>query len=406
MKRPSSRTLMTSFKALGLASVVSIALAAGPSEAAQYNDPNFDAGALVTDPAYPAGAGPVIAIDEGHYNFHTMNGNFKAFTDLAVADGYTVQPITEFTAASLSNVDILVIANAVHPSNYNDPALFYTPATTKWKLPVASAFTQEEIEVLNDWVAGGGSLMLVADHFPWPRAMADLAKQFGFLLQNGYAFRSDFYELSLLTLLSTGKLNPSANVIDFHRQQGAGFTVPAGDGVLEQHPITFGRNAGEVVDRASTFTGQAFHAMVNVDVRPLMVMGKDAFQLYPSYADEFFYEAMATNFSVISTGYSNVHDLPVDGAMQAATVKHQDGRVAMFGEAAMFTAQINDSPAYEEPFYMGMNNPRAELNAQLALNTMHWLSGILKDNKGGICMGKNAPPPCAKVCKGSNGGGQ
>jgi hypothetical protein len=48
------------------------------------------------------------------------------------------------------------------------------------------------------------------------------------------------------------------------------------------------------------------------------------------------------------------------------------GRAAFFGEAAMFSAQLSDG----QP--MGMNAPMAEQNFQLALNVMHWLSGILK----------------------------
>jgi hypothetical protein len=45
------------------------------------------------------------------------------------------------------------------------------------------------------------------------------------------------------------------------------------------------------------------------------------------------------------------------------------GRVAVFGEAAMFSAQL-DGP--RQP--MGMNAPGAEQNHQLLLNVMHWLS--------------------------------
>jgi hypothetical protein len=49
------------------------------------------------------------------------------------------------------------------------------------------------------------------------------------------------------------------------------------------------------------------------------------------------------------------------------------GRVAFFGEAAMFSAQV----AGREKRPMGMNAPLAEQNAQFALNTLHWLSGLL-----------------------------
>ena len=45
------------------------------------------------------------------------------------------------------------------------------------------------------------------------------------------------------------------------------------------------------------------------------------------------------------------------------------GRVAVFGEAAMFSAQLAGP---KQP--MGMNAPQAEQNHQLLLNVMHWLS--------------------------------
>lgn len=52
---------------------------------------------------------------------------------------------------------------------------------------------------------------------------------------------------------------------------------------------------------------------------------------------------------------------------------HGRGRVAVFGEAAMFTAQVTGPE--RQP--MGMNAPGAEQNAQLLLNVLHWLSGLM-----------------------------
>jgi hypothetical protein len=47
--------------------------------------------------------------------------------------------------------------------------------------------------------------------------------------------------------------------------------------------------------------------------------------------------------------------------------------VAVFGEAAMFSAQV--SGPQRRP--MGMNAPRAGQNPQFLLNVMHWLAGLL-----------------------------
>ncbi len=46
-----------------------------------YNPPIYS-------PAYEAGKGPIIFIDEGHHNFHTKDGRYRAFSDLLERDGY------------------------------------------------------------------------------------------------------------------------------------------------------------------------------------------------------------------------------------------------------------------------------------------------------------------------------
>jgi hypothetical protein len=56
------------------------------------------------------------------------------------------------------------------------------------------------------------------------------------------------------------------------------------------------------------------------------------------------------------------------GRAQAIAMPFGKGRVVVFGEAAMLTAQnVN----------FGMNYPGLD-NRQLVLNVMHWLTGLLK----------------------------
>lgn len=66
--------------------------------------------------------------------------------------------------------------------------------------------------------------------------------------------------------------------------------------------------------------------------------------------------------------------VPVGGWLQGAVMRVRSGRVAIFGEAAMFSAQV--AGAQGRP--MGMNAPGAEGNFQFVLNVLHWLSGILE----------------------------
>ena len=65
----------------------------------------------------------------------------------------------------------------------------------------------------------------------------------------------------------------------------------------------------------------------------------------------------------------------VSGWSQGGVGKHGEGRVAFFGEAAMFTAQVFAQGSVRA----GMNAPEARDNLQLLLNVMRWLAGILPD---------------------------
>lgn len=59
-------------------------------------------------------------------------------------------------------------------------------------------------------------------------------------------------------------------------------------------------------------------------------------------------------------------------AVQGAVMLYGKGKLAIFGEAAMFSAQL----AGPAKVAMGMNAPIAKQNSQFLLNVMHWLSGI------------------------------
>ena len=60
----------------------------------------------------------------------------------------------------------------------------------EWTLPTARAFTSEEIKVIVNWVRAGGSLLLIADHMPFPGGTEDLADEFGIIFLNGFAMKS------------------------------------------------------------------------------------------------------------------------------------------------------------------------------------------------------------------------
>src|ERR1043165_5315593 len=143
-----------------------------PAFAQQSPDLQFNTS--VDNPAYKR-EGPRVLFDEAHHNFHTSDGRYKPFVDLLSNDGYRVvrnrQP---FVKARLSGFKILVIANALGAEEDDDEGAD------------KSAFTDEEIEVVADWVKDGGDLLLIADHAPFGGAASALAQRFGVDMSKGY----------------------------------------------------------------------------------------------------------------------------------------------------------------------------------------------------------------------------
>jgi len=291
----------------------------------------------VERPEYPTAMGPLVLIDEAHHNMHTAAGRYRHFAELVRMDGYDVRASTEsFTADLLAPAKILVISNALHERNKQRTA----PGTTDWSLPTPSAFRPDEIEAVVTWVKSGGSLLLIADHMPFPGAAEALAGAFGVRMLNGFAY--------------DGSRESDGDT----RSAVRGSTLfSRSDGTLAPHPITDGRSQAEWVDHVATFTGQAFNA--EGDVEPLLVFGSEQLSIQTTKAWEFSEDA---------------ERLPVAGWYQGLVLRVAEGRVAVFGEAAMFTAQL--SSGEQEP--MGMNAPVADQNPRFILNLMHWLAGSLE----------------------------
>ena len=263
--------------------------------------------------AYKEGTGPLVLLDEAHQNFHTIGGRYMAFAKLVRRDGYRITGNTQrFSAASLKDARILVIANALNERNANG----------NWRLPTPSAFDSSEIAAVRDWVRGGGSLLLISDHMPFPGAMGPLAEEFGVHMMNGFAMQND----------------TMANGIFMHTRKS---------GALASNAITKG------VDSVKVFTGQGFRIDSGV---PLLTIRTDVVMLMPPVAWQFSDSTPRTS---------------ARGLLQGAAIRFGRGRVAVFAEAAMFSAQVTG--AARSP--MGMNDPAAAQNPRFLLNVLHWLSG-------------------------------
>lgn len=304
-----------------------IVTSCSPSQS-QRADANFDA--RVAHPAYTS-PGPRVVIDEAHRNFHTASGRYRPFAQLIGNDGYRVQPGREtFTPQNLRLGDVLVISNAQGPNNL------------EWE----SAFAPQEVRAVQDWVSGGGSLLLIADHFPMGGAAEKLSQAFDVEMTKG------------VTEDTLNCVPGEETSIVYSRQNG----------LLLSHPITDGRSAEESIARVVTFTGQSVGVPAGAvpflklgptarDFRPLapkIVKSGSNTQVIPQYADP----------------------EPAAGRSQGIALEFGRGRVVILGEAAMMTAQLSGDG---HPF--GMNVPGND-NRKLALNIMHWLSRLTNLPRG------------------------
>lgn len=309
----------------GAAALAALALVAVDAASAEQDaDPAFRS--PVTSPSFPPGAGPRVCVDEGHHNFHTLAGRFRAFAVLLESDGYRLGPVTgTFGQVDLGACDVLVIANAMANEDPWDTYPYPTPA----------AFTVDEAATLRRWVESGGALLLIADHMPFPGAALPLATAFGVEFNDGFAVE--------------GFTTEDEGLATF--QRGAVFTRE--DGSLRSHPVTDGSVPGEAVTQVRTFVGQAFRAPPGAE--PLLVFPANFISLMPTIAWRLTMETPR---------------VPVGGWLQGAVIDIGSGRLAVFGEASMFAAQLKAET--REP--MGMNAPLAEQNWRFVLNLMRWLS--------------------------------
>lgn len=281
----------------------------------------------VSRPAFTTGAGPTVCVDEAHNNFHTLDNRFWAFGELLRRDGFDVVANTEpFSQAALGRCRVLVISNAQLAGR----------GWATYPYPTPSGFTSAEIEAVRRWVEQGGSLLLIADHFPLAGVASDLAAAFDVTFTDGYAFAG---------------YDESAG-----RPTGGQATFRTSDGSLRPHPIVEGRSPADTVRAVRTFTGQAFRAPASAE--PLFVLGDGWISMMTRRA---------------STFTPDTERIPVGGWLQAAVMRVGRGRAAFFGEAAMFSAQV--SGPRRNP--MGMNAPGAEQNHQFVRNLLHWLSGVI-----------------------------
>lgn len=306
-----------------------------PSFAAPTADASFDV--TVKQKTY-AHERPLVVIDEAHQNLNTATGTYKPLADLLTNDGYDVRAGTDtFQPQTLRAVRVLIVADARGKGA--------TDATSP------AAFTDAECDIVADWVGGGGSLLLVADHTPFAAAASELSKRFGVSMGKGLAFDPASFETTPTDVVFSGAQ-------------------------LGDHPIVRGRNSAERIKRVVAFGGQSL-SIPGIGVAVLK-FGPSAYE--------------AENQSELTLALDEArkqgsaprairHATPTAGRALAVALVLGRGRVVVLGDADMLTAQISDAASdgagpsgASRP--IGMNVPGND-DKQFALNILHWLSAAL-----------------------------
>ena len=94
----------TAGRGLTLALLASAGLLTGATALQQVGDTTFHP--TIADPAFGAGQGPRVVIDEAHFNYHTVDGRYQSFARVLRADGFVVEASDQlFSERTLANTD-------------------------------------------------------------------------------------------------------------------------------------------------------------------------------------------------------------------------------------------------------------------------------------------------------------
>jgi len=270
------------------------------------------------DAAYSLNKGPLILVDEFHNNDMSIQKGMTPLIKILQKDGYRLKAYNApFRVNDLKEAKILVIISALHSTNVDN-----------WKLPTPSALSKIEIDELVQWIHNGGSLLLVADHMPFPGAVKELSSRFGVEWHNGFVIDSVNWGMSF-----------------FSKR----------DGTLKHHRLLDGRNQEEQVNGVSTYYGSGFQ------IKDSTINGIFAFD-----------DSNTVSYQT-SEAWKMFPDTPLissNDLFQAAVLTRGNGRVALIAEASLFSAQLvgrNKNP-------VGLNFPNNNQNLQFVLNLFHWLS--------------------------------
>ncbi len=301
------------------------------NEQTQIADPNFTP--KNTTKKFNNSTAPVIAIDEAHNNFLTASGRYRPFAQVLESYGFKVKANNKkFTKELLNKTQVLVIANALDRKR------------TDWMPPYEQAMSEKEVAVLIKWIKQGGSLLLIADHTPFPKIIENLTDELGFQFSNGHVDNAVFRKSD----------NTLANhlITEPRHQPVESSYLPT----LLSAPKTSDYFSREI-NKVRTFGGSAFLPPTNAVSLLTLTNGKES--LEPEIPFQ------------INT---NTKKRGVGNWSQGAILELDRGRIAVFSEGMMFSSQYDTKTgnAY------GLSSSGAEQNELFLLRVMSWLTRTLE----------------------------
>ena len=278
------------------------------------SDNDFDVS--VSDPKLKS-IKPRVLFDEAHKNHHQIETTYKPFATLITNDGCSVKSTDKpIDKTALTNTDVYIIATAMGKEDPGDK----------------SPFTQTEVDLLEQWVKDGGSLLLITEHFPFGLAMSPVLNKFGVQVHNGYTedtlLNNKEVRDALLFTKSKGNLNST-------------------------HPIL------EKVERLNTFTGSSVKG--DSTWTQLLIFTQNA-QNYNVKVD------VKKNGGDITTSVEYADFYSAKGFSQGISKQYGKGKIVVLAESAFITAQFDKNGNK-----YGMNSPDED-NKQFVLNLIRWLA--------------------------------
>ena len=274
-----------------------------------------------------------VMLDEAHHNIMaTASGGYRPLVRLLIEAEFEVTPNRlPFSRERLASTDVLVIAN---PNGAGERASADDRA--------APAFTDPEIGVVEEWVRGGGGLLLVTDHYPTGVAARRLAERFGVKLSGGWTDDP----ANRRTLPGYG---PIFGYLVFSLENG----------LLTDHPITRGRYDTEQIEGVSSITGESIEGPPgSVSV---LRLSPTAVDWIPSST------ARASSTSSNAAPQESMKDFnPCPTCDQVSSAGRSQGIAFVFGRGrVVVVGEMGLIVDYSVP---GMQNE------QFALNTIRWLA--------------------------------